>query len=154
MKTDSRITKVLLLTLISMLTLGIGIMHLRAAEKPSHKYTGTYHTEGIRAMWAACFNASIMKRMHPDAATRYCDCFIDRVRAEHTKAELDNVKGKAEIFTGYANVCGIKVFGSPTPSAGNLTHGKRLPSPASRWLEAMFIKHNKTTLAKRRGQRG
>ena len=124
-----------------MLTLSVGVITTRANEtQPA--FTGTYDTGYVRELWAHCFNAAIQKRMHPGAATVYCDCIIDTVRIEHTKAEVDNMTGRVETFTSYAEMCGIKLFKTaPTSVPESLTHARKLPIGSMRWLESLFISH-------------
>ena len=122
-----------------MLTLSVGVITTRANEtQPA--FTGTYDTGYVRELWAHCFNAAIQKRMHPGAATVYCDCIIDTVRIEHTKAEVDNMTGRLEAFTSYAEMCGIRLFGpAPTGVAESLTHARKLPVGSMRWLESLYF---------------
>ena len=142
MKKTEVVIKIFLLTVIVMLTLSVGAITTRANEtKPA--FTGTYDTEYVRQLWAHCFNASLQKRMHPGAATAYCDCIVDTVRIKHTRTEVDNMTGRVEMFKGYANECGIRLFGpAPTGVAESLTHARKLPVGAMRWLESLFISHN------------
>ena len=142
MRKTEVIIKIFLLSLITMLTLSVGVITTRANEtQPA--FTGTYDTGYVRELWAHCFNAAIQKRMHPGAATSYCDCIIDTVRIEHTKVEVDNMTGRVETFRSYAEMCGIKLFGpAPTGVAESLTHARKLPIGSMRWLESLFISHN------------
>tara|TARA_R100000655_G_C2856454_1_gene170597 strand:- start:66 stop:479 length:414 start_codon:yes stop_codon:yes gene_type:complete len=122
-----------------MLTLSVGYIHTRANETEV-RYTGTYDTEYVRQLWAHCYNAALQKRMHPGAATSYCDCIIDTVRKEHTRKEVDNMTGRVEAFTGYANECGIRLFGpAPTGVPDSLTHARKLPVGSMRWLESLYF---------------
>jgi|TARA_R100000093_G_C1906545_1_gene61482 hypothetical protein len=88
MKTDSRITKVLLLTLISMLTLGIGIMHLRAAEKEETKLE--FSTQDIREMWWACSQKfrNLMPTVREQTIIYLCDCYTDHMRKTYTTEQV------------------------------------------------------------------
>ena len=88
MKTDSRITKVLLLTLISMLTLGIGIMHLRAAEKEETKLE--FSTQDIREMWWACSLKfrNLMPTVREQTIIYLCDCYTDHMRKTYTTEQV------------------------------------------------------------------
>lgn len=139
MFTKQMILKIFLLTLISMLTLSVGYIHTRANETEV-RYTGTYDTEYVRQLWAHCYNAALRKRMHPGAATSYCDCIIDTVRIKLTRKELDNMTGRVETLTGYANECGIRLFGpAPTGVPESLTHARKLPVGAMRWLESLYF---------------
>ena len=141
MRNTEVIIKIFLISLIVMLTLSVGVVTSRANEtQPT--FTGTYDTEYVRELWAHCFNASLRKKMHPGAATAYCDCIIDTVRIKHSRIELDNMTGRVETFRGYANMCGIRLFGpTPTGVAESLTHARKLPVGAMRWLESLFISH-------------
>ena len=84
MRNTEVIIKIFLISLIAMLTLSVGVVTSRANETQV-TFTGTYDTEYVRQLWAHCFNASLQKRMHPGAATAYCDCIVDTVRIKHTK---------------------------------------------------------------------
>ena len=139
MRNTEVIIKIFLITVIAMLTLSVGVVTTRANEtKPA--FTGTYDTEYVRQLWAHCFNASLQKRMHPGAATAYCDCIVDTVRIKHTRTEVDNMTGRVEMFKGYANECGIRLFGpAPTGVPDSLTHARKLPIGSMRWLESLFI---------------
>ena len=88
MKTDSRIVKILLLTLISMLTLGIGFLHSRAAEK--EEYNLKFSTKDIREMWWAC--SLEFKTLMPTVRERtriyLCDCYVDHMRKTYTTEQV------------------------------------------------------------------
>ena len=142
MRNTEVIIKIFLISLIAMLTLSVGAITTRANEtQPA--FTGTYDTGYVRQLWAHCFNASMQKRMHPGAATVYCDCIIDTVRIKHTRTEVDNMTGRVETFRGYANMCGIRLFNTaPTSVPESLTHARKLPIGSMRWLESLFISHN------------
>ena len=142
MRNTEVMIKIFLISLIAMLTLSVGVVTTRANEtKPA--FTGTYDTEYVRQLWAHCFNASLQKRMHPGAATAYCDCIVDTVRIKHTREQVDNMTGRVEMFRGYANECGIRLFGpTPTGVGESLTHARKLPIGSMRWLESLFISHN------------
>ena len=139
MRNTEVIIKIFLISLIVMLTLSVGVVTSRANEtQPT--FTGTYDTEYVRELWAHCFNASLRKKMHPGAATAYCDCIIDTVRIKHTRIELDNMTGRVETFRGYANECGIRLFGpAPTGVPDSLTHARKLPIGSNRWLESLYF---------------
>ena len=142
MRNTEVMIKIFLISLIVMLTLSVGIVTSRANETEA-RFTGTYDTGYVRELWAHCFNAALQKRMHPGQATAYCDCIIDTVRIKHTKVEVDNMTGRLEAFTSYAEMCGIRLFGpAPTGVAESLTHARKLPVGAMRWLESLFISHN------------
>ena len=139
MFTKQMILKIFLLNLISMLTLSVGYIHTRANETEA-RFTGTYDTGYVRELWAHCFNAALQKRMHPGQATAYCDCIVDTVRIKHTKVEVDNMTGRLEAFTSYAEMCGIRLFGpAPTGVAESLTHARKLPIGSNRWLESLYF---------------
>ena len=129
-----------------MLTLSVGYITTKANETEA-KYTGTYDTGFVRTLWAYCYNASLKKRMHPAAATAYCDCIIDSVRVEYTRDQLDNSTSRIQAFTGFAEMCGIKLFGAPTPTAGSLTQARQRPAGVSKWLDALLISHYQRNLA-------
>tara|TARA_Y100000310_G_C20454628_1_gene702443 strand:+ start:295 stop:762 length:468 start_codon:yes stop_codon:yes gene_type:complete len=143
---NQMIIKIFLLTVITMLTLSVGYITTKANETDA-KYTGTYDTGFVRTLWAYCYNASLKKRMHPAAATAYCDCIIDSVRVELTRDQLDNSTSRIEAFTRYAEMCGIKLFGAPTPTAGSLTQARQRPAGVSKWLDALLISHYQRNLA-------
>jgi len=88
MKTDSRIVKILLITLISMLTLGIGFIHSRAAE--NEEYNLKFYTKDIREMWWAC--SLEFKKIMPTVRERtriyLCDCYVDHMRKTYTPEEV------------------------------------------------------------------
>tara|TARA_R110002020_G_scaffold55971_1_gene155010 strand:+ start:946 stop:1296 length:351 start_codon:yes stop_codon:yes gene_type:complete len=88
MKTDSSITKILLLTLISMLTLGIGLIHSRAAEKEEYKLK--FNTKDTREMWWACSLEfrKIMPTMRGQTRIYLCDCYVDHMRKTYTPEEV------------------------------------------------------------------
>ena len=142
MRNTEVIIKIFLISLIAMLTLSVGVVTSRANETQV-TFTGTYDTEYVRQLWAHCFNAALQKRMHPGQATAYCDCIVDEVRIKHTRTEVDNMTGRVETFRGYANECGIRLFGpAPTGVPESLTHARKLPIGSMRWLESLFISHN------------
>ena len=139
MFTKQMILKIFLLTLISMLTLSVGYIHTRANETEA-RFTGTYDTGYVRELWAHCFNAALQKRMHPGQATAYCDCIVDSIRSNHTKETLEGLTGRFELFKGYADQCGIKLFSpAPTSLLETLTHAKKLPVGSNRWLESQYF---------------
>ena len=139
MRNTEVMIKIFLISLIAMLTLSVGIVTSRANETEA-RFTGTYDTGYVRQHWAHCFNASLQKRMHPAQATAYCDCIIDTVRIKHTKVEVDNMTGRVETFRGYAEMCGVKLFGpTPTGVAESLTHARKLPVGSMRWLESLYF---------------
>ena len=133
------IIKIFLITVIAMLTLSVGVVTSRATET-NPAFTGTYDTEYVRQLWAHCFNAALQKRMHPGQATAYCDCIVDEVRIKHTREQVDNMTGRVETFRGYANECGIRLFGpAPTGVPDSLTHARKLPIGSMRWLESLYF---------------
>ena len=139
MRNTEVMIKIFLISLIAMLTLSVGIVTSRANETEA-RFTGTYDTGYVRELWAHCFNAALQKRMHPGQATAYCDCIVDTVRIKHTKAEVDNMTGRLEAFTSYAEMCGIRLFGpAPTGVAESLTHARKLPVGSMRWLESLYF---------------
>ena len=139
MRNTEVMIKIFLISLIAMLTLSVGYITTKATETEA-RFTGTYDTGYVRQLWAHCFNASLQKRMHPAQATAYCDCIIDTVRIKHTKVEVDNMTGRVETFRGYAEMCGVKLFGpTPTGVAESLTHARKLPVGSMRWLESLYF---------------
>ena len=112
------------------------------ANETEAKFTGTYDTGFVRQLWAYCYNAALRKRMHPAASTAYCDCMIDTVRQDYTREKLDSMTNREEVFTGIAEMCGVKLFGpAPTGVPESLTHARKLPIGSNRWLESLFISH-------------
>ena len=139
MKKTEKLLQVFLITLIAILTLSVGVVTSRANETEA-KYTGTYDTGYVRTLWAYCYNTSLQKRMHPGQATPYCDCIVDTIRTNHTKETLEGLTGRIELFKRYANECGIKLFGpAPTSLGETLTHARKLPIGANRWLQSQYF---------------
>ena len=139
MKKTEKLLQILLLVLITMLTLSVGVVTSRANETEA-EYTGTYETGYIRTLWAYCYNTSLQKRMHPAQATAYCDCIMNTIRAKHTWKELEGLTNRNELFTEYANECGIRLFGpAPTSVLESLTHARKLPVGSNRWLESSLF---------------
>ena len=87
MKTE-RITKILLLTLIGMLTLGIGVINSRAAEKEESAFK--FPTKNIREMWWACSLEfrKIRPNMREDSRVYLCDCYTDHMRKTYTTEQV------------------------------------------------------------------
>ena len=87
MKTE-RITKILLLTLIGMLTLGIGLISSRAAEEEESAFK--FPTKNIREMWWACSLEfrKIRPNMREDSRVHLCDCYTDYMRKNYTPEEV------------------------------------------------------------------
>ena len=139
MKKTEKLLQIFLLVLITMLTLSVGVVTSRANETEA-KYTGTYETGYVRTLWAYCYNTSLQKRMNPVHATVYCDCIINTIRVKHTRKELEGLTNRNELFTEYANDCGIKLFGpAPTSLGETLTHARKLPIGANRWLQSQYF---------------
>ena len=88
MKTDSRIVKILLLTLAAMLTLGIGLIHSRAAEKEEFKLK--FPTQNIRDLWWACSLEfrKIRPNMQEESRVYLCDCYTDHMRETYTPDQV------------------------------------------------------------------
>ena len=87
MKTE-RITKILLLTLIGMLTLGIGVINSRAADKEEFKLK--FPTKNIREMWWACSLEfrKIMPTVREQTRVYLCDCYTDHMRKTYTTEQV------------------------------------------------------------------
>ena len=88
MKTDSRIIKVLLLTLAAILTLGIGVINSRAAEE--EESTLKFPTKNIREMWWACSLQfrKIRPNMQEDSRVYLCDCYTDYMRKNYKPEQV------------------------------------------------------------------
>ena len=88
MKTESRFTKILLLTLIGMLTLGIGLISSRAADKEDS--TLKFPTQNIREMWWACSLEfrKLMPTMKEQTRIYLCDCYTDHMRKTYTTEQV------------------------------------------------------------------
>ena len=88
MKTEARFTKILLLTLIGMLTLGIGVINSRAADKEEFKLK--FPTKNIREMWWAC--SLEFKKIRPNMQERsrvlLCDCYTNHMRETYTPEQV------------------------------------------------------------------
>ena len=88
MNTDSRIIKILLLTLIGMLTLGIGVINSRAAEKEESKLK--FPTQNIREMWWSCSTEfrKLMPTLTEQTRVYLCDCYTDHMRKTYTTEQV------------------------------------------------------------------
>ena len=88
MKTDSRIIKVLLLTLAAILTLGIGVINSRAAEEEESALK--FPTKNIREMWWACSLQfrKIRPNMQEDSRVYLCDCYTDYMRKNYKPEQV------------------------------------------------------------------
>ena len=88
MNTDSRIIKILLLTLAAILTLGIGVINSRAAEKEEFKLK--FPTKNIREMWWACSLEfrKIRPNMQEHSRVFLCDCYTDHMRETYTPEQV------------------------------------------------------------------
>ena len=88
MKTDSRIVKILLLTLAAMLTLGIGLISSRASE--GEESALKFPTKNIREMWWACSLEfrKIRPNMREDSRVYLCDCYTDYMRKNYTPEQV------------------------------------------------------------------
>ena len=88
MKTEARFTKILLLTLIGMLTLGIGVINSRAADKEEFKLK--FPTKNIREMWWACSLEfrKLMPTLTEQTRVYLCDCYTDHMRKTYTTEQV------------------------------------------------------------------
>ena len=88
MNTDSRIIKILLLTLAAILTLGIGVINSRAADK--EESTLKFPTQNIREMWWACSTEfrKLMPTMTEQTRVYLCDCYTDHMRKTYTTEQV------------------------------------------------------------------
>ena len=87
MKTE-RITKILLLTLIAMLTLASGVINSRASEK--EESTLKFPTKNIREMWWSCSVEfkKIRPNMQEHSRVSLCDCYTDHMRETYTPEQV------------------------------------------------------------------
>ena len=87
MKTE-RITKILLLTLIGMLTLASGVINSRAAEEEESALK--FPTKNIREMWWSCSVEfkKIRPNMQEHSRVYLCDCYTDYMRKNYTPEEV------------------------------------------------------------------
>ena len=87
MKTDS-IVKILLLTLIGMLTLGIGVINSRAADKEESALK--FPTQNIREMWWSCSTEfrKLMPTLTEQTRIYLCDCYTDHMRKTYTTEQV------------------------------------------------------------------
>jgi hypothetical protein len=88
MNTDSRIAKILLLTLICMLTLGIGVISSRASDKEEFKLK--FPTKNVREMWWSCSLEfrKLMPTMTEQTRIYLCDCYTDHMRKTYTPEQV------------------------------------------------------------------
>jgi len=88
MNTDSRIIKILLLTLATILTLGIGVINSRASEKEEFKLK--FPTKNIREMWWACSTEfrKIRPNMQEHSRVFLCDCYTNHMRETYTPEQV------------------------------------------------------------------
>lgn len=91
-----------------MLLLSVAAIVSRA-EAP--RFQGTLDTAYIRGLWQNCFNASVSRGMPPNLSVAFCDCMTDTIRERHSKAELEKMTNRVEVFSDYANECGYRLFG-------------------------------------------
>tara|TARA_R110002020_G_scaffold66071_1_gene173980 strand:+ start:4759 stop:5106 length:348 start_codon:yes stop_codon:yes gene_type:complete len=87
MKTE-RITKILLVTLIGMLTLGIGVINSRAEAKEEAALK--FKTQSIREMWWSCSLEfrKLMPTMPEQTRVYLCDCYTDYMRKTFTPEQV------------------------------------------------------------------
>ena len=88
MNTDSRIIKILLLTLAAILTLGIGVINSRAADKEESKLK--FPTKNIREMWWSCSPEfrKLMPTIREQTRVYLCDCYTDHMRKTYTPEQV------------------------------------------------------------------
>ena len=124
MNIDPKFLKIFLLTLIFMLLMSVAAI-ISKAEEP--RFKGGIDTAYIRGLWQNCFNASVSRGMPPNLSVAFCDCMTDTIREKHTRLELEKMTDRVEVFSGYANECGYRLFGSPTPLAQRIAQVGRFP---------------------------
>ena len=88
MKTDSRIVKILLLTLATILTLGIGVIQSRASGKEESALK--FPTQNIREMWWSCSTEfrKLMPTLTEQTRVYLCDCYTDHMRKTYTTEQV------------------------------------------------------------------
>ena len=88
MNSDSRKIKILLLTLIAILTLGVGVITSRAAEKEESKLE--FPTKNVREMWWACSLEfrKLMPTVIEQTRIYLCDCYTDHMRKTYTPEQV------------------------------------------------------------------
>ena len=88
MNTDSRIIKILLLTLAAILTLGIGVINSRAADKEESALK--FPTQNIREMWWSCSTEfrKLMPTLTEQTRIYLCDCYTDHMRKTYTTEQV------------------------------------------------------------------
>ena len=88
MNTDSRIIKILLLTLATILTLGIGVISSRASDK--EEFELKFPTKNIREMWWACSLEfrKLMPTLTEQTRIYLCDCYTDHMRKTYTPEQV------------------------------------------------------------------
>jgi hypothetical protein len=88
MNTDSRVTKILLLTLAAILTLGIGVISSRASDK--EEFELKFPTQDIREMWWACSLEfrRLMPTLTEQTRVYLCDCYTDHMRKTYTPEQV------------------------------------------------------------------
>jgi len=88
MNSDSRKIKILLLTLIAILTLGVGVITSRAAEKEESKLE--FPTKNIREMWWSCSTEfrKLMPTVIEQTRIYLCDCYTDHMRKTYTPEQV------------------------------------------------------------------
>ena len=71
-----------------MLTLGIGVINSRAADKEESALK--FPTKNIREMWWACSLEfrKIRPNMREDSRLHLCDCYTDYMRKSYTPEEV------------------------------------------------------------------
>jgi hypothetical protein len=88
MNSETRKIKILLLTLIAMLTLGVGVITSRAAEKEESKLE--FPTKNVREMWWACSLQfrKILPTIGEQTRMHLCDCYTDHMRQTYTPEQV------------------------------------------------------------------
>ena len=88
MNSETRKIKILLLTLIAILTLGVGVITSRAAEKEESKLE--FPTKNVREMWWACSLQfrKILPTIGEQTRMHLCDCYTDHMRQTYTPEQV------------------------------------------------------------------
>ncbi len=124
MNIDPKILKIFLLTLIFMLLLSVAAI-ISKAEEPRFKGVSTLLIFEVFGKTALMLLSA--EECHRIFQWLFCDCMTDTIREKHTRLELEKMTDRVEVFSGYANECGYRLFGSPTPLAQRIAQVGRFP---------------------------
>jgi len=87
MNSETRKIKILILTLIAMLTLSIGFIQSRAAAEESNL---KFPTQSVREMWWSCSLEfrKLMPTIREQTKVYLCDCYTDHMRKTYTPEQV------------------------------------------------------------------